>query len=714
MTGQERAILPAALLVILFVVFYPALFLDRVLAPQAALWSEPPWSHLGGPNPAAMDHTRHWAVSVAPRLALLARWGTETMLWNPFMGGGRVGWLALGADGYTPFTVLAVVLAPPTHHWLALACLTLGVAFAGCFFLARSAVGPAAAVIAATVYALSGPVISQWPAVPGTVAALAPWLLLVALRAPQWHALGPAAALVAAMVVGGGFGLSWVAVLPALVVIREKGRWRAFAWVLAALAAGLALALPSLFLAFFAGEAPGFWWFSGRSAPSFSWWDLVRLPDPGSPGAGATLFTGWPAVILAGLGLAAPFALRTLAGLLAAAGAFATFALGAWVPFLAAFPPTSFLSLGLALLAGGGVQWLLAPVQPRLHWPLTSALAYLILWRLLPAASLWLPWESRERITLSWDPPAPLARGFDWSLPLVTLLPPDSAALVGLGDIRARSFAGEPVFRRLLSPGMDGSVHFSRITDPVLPQLGVRWAVEPKQLWLVSGELFARLVLREAEAAAGTYAVLVPPQATRLGIKMPTAPVLVRLLQGQQSWVLTRDQALAGEADGWWWWKVPKEVQGGPAGLVTDPQTLRQHPRLSLAWDCSGWDLVEESQDVRLWEQRWVRPLAAWAEPTAEAKPPQVLRQQPQRLEVSVETAQPRQLVLRVKFRPQILQATVDGAAVPLQAHHFPWSTLTVPPGVHRVCLRFALPLWVWAAPFLGLGALAGLQRLGL
>uniref|UniRef100_A0A7C2NAN1 Uncharacterized protein n=1 Tax=Thermoanaerobaculum aquaticum TaxID=1312852 RepID=A0A7C2NAN1_9BACT len=178
MTEGDRSLLACSLLVVVLVLFYPAFFLGQVLAPQAALWSYPPWSELGGPNPSLHQPTNRLAFSLAPRLALIQREGAAVALWNPYIGGGRIGWLGMAADGYGPFSVLAALFARDVQHFQALALCVVIFSFAGMFHLARRYLAPCPAVVSALVYTLSGPVVSAWLDVPGTVAVVVPWLLV--------------------------------------------------------------------------------------------------------------------------------------------------------------------------------------------------------------------------------------------------------------------------------------------------------------------------------------------------------------------------------------------------------------------------------------------------------------------------------------------------------------------------------------------------------
>lgn len=712
-TEGDRSLLACFLLVVVLALFYPALFLGQVLAPQAALWGYPPWSQLGGPNPFLHQPTNRLAFSLAPRLALIQREGTAVALWNPYIGGGRIGWLGMAADGYAPFSVVAALFAQDVHHWQALAFCVVILSFAGMFRLARRYLAPWPAVVSALVYTLSGPVVSAWLDVPGTVAAVVPWLLVFTLDLPRRGAVAGAALCAALLWVSGGYGWPWLAPPLLAGLVRSSNRVFTRTSGFLAVAAGLALAFPSLFLAYFGGESPGFWWLEGRLQSASSPFDLFAGNVSAFGAERPWVFFGWPALLLAVMGALSQSRVRALAVGLTFLGAVAAFAPSAVLPaFLASFRPTLALALGIALLAGAGSERLVARA-PGSWQPVVSGIVVLsVFLRALPAASLWLPWHSRERARLPWE--APTVPGFqreDLVLPLVTLFPTDSAAMAGLADVRARRFSGEPKLRQWLAPAPDGSLHFSRLSDTMLAKLGVRWLLEPRELSLVSGELFSRLILAESQGQNYRFPVTVPAGVTRLGLKVPAPPSFVHLLQNDQRFVLHADGALAQEAEGWWWWLVPEGVEPGQAWLVLASHRPTWGGGLQLAWDCSGWELAHEAGSLRLWRQRWALPLAFFEGEAKNAGSLELLAASPQKLVVQTESPTAQRLGVRWKFRPHIHKAFLDGKPTILQQGSFPWSAVEVPAGSHRVTVKTSLPLAVWFGPLMALGILSIVRK---
>lgn len=708
---SDRPFLVCLLLALTVVLFYPGLFLGQVLAPQAALWSVPPWSEVGGPNPSRHEPTNRVAFSLAPRLALIQREGLDVALWNPYLGGGRVGWMAMAAEGYPPLAVLAALVAREPYHFTALGLITALLAFSGAFRLARRFLPAQPSALGALVYTLSGPVVSGVFAVSGTVAALVPWLMAFAYQLPRWSGVVGTALVSAALAVSGGHGLPWLVVPLVRAVSQPKPKTLGAAAL--AFGAGLALAFPSLFLAYFGGETPGLWWLDARPVPPAVPLDLVVPGVELARGERPFLFVGLPTVLLAAVGLARRWPGFPVAVTLLAVGACAAFLPVEVLPGPASsFRPTLALALALALLAGAGAQWILGRT-PQAWRPLVAgALGFVLLVRLLPGASSWFPWQGRERAQLPAPGPGVPGHLEDLVFPLVTLFPPDAAAVAGLADVRHSTLAGEPQLRKTLAPGSGGVLHFSRVSDRFLAQMGVRWALEPLELKLVSGELFARLSLAESPARDGKFPVTVPTHATRLGLRISSPPPLLQLHQGTKTWVLDPDRALAEEAEGWWWWKVPTEVTPGPASLLPDLETSRHASRLDLAWDTSGWELAEETDFLRVWEQRWFLPLVSWARVGDDGSvPPTVIAKSAQKLVVETQSGAGGTLVVRWKFRPRLQRVLLDGKPASWHPGPFPWSAVEVPSGARRVTLKVALPAVSWLAPLFGAVALIGLRR---
>ncbi len=151
--GQNVPLL--VLVILLLTLLYPALFLGYRVAPEASLKGEAPWRAQMGPYPNPSALAVEAATHLGPRLASVAREGTAVALWNPWIGGGRPGWLASPAEGGAPLPLLAGLLARQGWPWTALIAVEIALALAASFWALRAlALGAWPAAIGATAYAL--------------------------------------------------------------------------------------------------------------------------------------------------------------------------------------------------------------------------------------------------------------------------------------------------------------------------------------------------------------------------------------------------------------------------------------------------------------------------------------------------------------------------------------------------------------------------------
>ncbi len=700
-----------AFLLVLITLFYPALLLNRILAPQALLWNYPPWSQLAGPNPKDRPALQPAALTLAPRLALWQKLGWKVAIWNPFIANGRPGLLALAAEGVGPVALLTSWFVRAPYHFNAIILVQLALAFWGMYRLAGKFLSPSSSVIASVAYALSGPVTSSWFSPAGSAGALGPWLWLAAMNA-RWWAPVPLALLLVAGAQSWPFLLGFAALTlwPSQTSVKRPGlRW-AVGRLVALATVSVALALPSLYLAWYGTEDPGPWWLRGPTQPPPSLASLlVSQPEHANPNSWA--FLGGVTLLLALAGMLAPAPGRTLAlGTFLVSGLL-VLAPTSWLPnFLAALRPSLTLALGASLLAGLGAQRLVAHVAKGYRVPVQAAIIGFLLFRLLPPANLWLPWESRQRASL--PPPWPTIGQLPPHqplLPLLTLLPPETAALYAAADVRGFQLGGEPRYRAALSPSRDGTVHFSRLADPQLAALGTTWLVEPAEVGLVTGELLSRLQRVQVERQKQGLAVTVPPHATRLAVRVSQPRGTLWLEQGGNRWLLMPDPALGGEEFPWQFFRLPEGLRAGQAFLRGSFPGPADPGSLTLAWDVSGWELFSETDDVRLWRQRFPRPLAAWHGEQKAA--PQLVAWRAQEISVQTNATTEGILVLRLKFRPGLLHLRLDGKRLPGQLADELWTAVRVPAGQHVVTASYALPIAVWAVPLVALFSIFFLRK---
>lgn len=762
MQRPSPAALSALLLAVLLPLFYPALFLDRRLAPEVALYSVAPWRSLLGPYPQSSPLIGEAAAALGPRLATIAREPLESALWNPWIGGGRGGWLSSANEGGTPLTVAAACLARPAWRWTALLALTVGLALAGTYWVVRLlGLPPAAAAVGAAAYALSGAASSAWLTTDGAALAIGPFLLVPLLH-PAWRATTRAAAtttVLGLLLYCGVQAAQFVALAAAGLLTKTasapppRRRW---ALPLVAVVLALAAALPRLWL-FAATREPGAPLVPAPpvAAPGvsalvvpFSLGDPVSSTlAPSPPGAAAlraaqAAFVGAAVVLLAVVGAVRPFPAGGRAFWLAMT---LTAALLAHLPDGLAgtrgllYRPFGALALGFAVLAAAGSYHLLQRIAtPSGKAWFGAALLAAVLLRLLPVAAHGLPFAPQAATIEDPVDPAQTTGGGTRLVAFGATLPPDTAAAFSLADVRAASLAEEPRYAALLRSREDGTVGFDRVLDPALARLGARLLIEPAELHVVSAELFSRtaatpgqrLPLHEAGKAA--VAATLPKGAVRVALPAGATPSKrVSLVRAGRRYNLAADHALALESDAWIWFEVPAELSAGEATLLVNPAAaVADEP--TLLWDTSGLRLLGERAGARTWLATQARPLAFAAarvyaegdalptEPLAVQVPRdrvaalaatgrpaearvQVAHLSATRVAVQAHSTASRLLVILLKYRPALWRARVNGRPAATEAVDGVWTGLVLPPGTSYVELRASLPGWVMLAAAAGM-----------
>ena len=721
------------LLVLLAGMFYPALMLGRRLAPEASLRSAPPWRQEWGPNPEPRARVLAAATQLGPRLAIIGRERLRAALWNPWIGGGRPGWLSSAREGGAPLPVAAALLARPEWAWSALLALTVAVSFSGAWFASRwlgaSAWGAAAAAVA---YTLAGPVAAHWLDWRGSALALGPLALLPALaRNTTWGRATAAWAVAAGVVLlAGPPAVPFVALAVAFETASAPARRRLprLLAVAAALVLVVIARLPITWLDHFGGEAGAS--VTATEAPSPSTlWSLVRasgaepqtVPSrPGIPDSAARAqepaFLGIATLVLAGIGFAAGAAgQRRFWAAAIMASVLLALAPSAWLAWMGlAQRPLGVLALAMAVLAGLGVDAVCR------HTPMPSvrlvgaALCTLLVCELAPPALRDLPFASEHDLQLASPLPFPLPDDGSRIVTMASTLPPDVAATYRLADIRARSFDREPAYQALIQRTTSGAV---QALDPDLASLGSRWVLEPAHLRLVSGIVFAEVNVFEARriSADGTatarYSLSLWGRPGRVGIPRSEAEGIAVFLQGGSGTsALEEDRALAEESTAWRWYAVPPGAPSGDIvlGIIGDRQAP---PSLSVATDSSGLRIASEGAGLRVWEWARARPFAHLAT-AIDGGAATLLELGPAHAAFEVDAPQATTLVVQVKHRPGIWRATVNGSPVATSGADAVWTAIPVPAGSSRVVLAAALPTPVWLAS-LAAAVIIGLLWLG-
>ncbi len=746
------------LLILLAAMLYPALVLGLRVAPEVSLKSAAPWRLQWGPHPSPSPLSVEAATTLGPRLAAIARDGFSVAVWNPYIGGGRAGWLSSPAEGGAPLVLAAALGARTGWAWTALVAVELAVAFGAAFWvLSLLDAGGWPGAAGALAYVLSGAVASHLLGFGGSAAALGPLALVAALR--PWRTLaGHAAgwfAVLLLLVPAGAQALPFLA-FGALAEVFRPGTRRSLlpraGAVLAALTLALLVWVPSFWL-HRAGAEPGFLPPGPRPVAALTTVRALAVPfpegDPASPEtfAGGTSdptargegFLGLGVLLLAVVGGAGALrrgeVLWLAVALFAAAAAFVP---AAWlVRAGAAERPLGVLALATAILAGLGVRWLLQGVPQGWQAGVGALVCAVLLVRMVPPAAHRLPYADGPDARLA----SPLNEGETAGerrlAALLDTLPPDVSASLALRDVRAADLVSEPRYARLLEAGPDGELPPSRVLDSSLAELGAALILEPLPFRVVSGEIFsridtapARLVDRTGDEAR--FEVAVPADATRLGLPAGQSTARVELVAAGERRVLSPDPTLAGESASWSWFAVPRGWPAGTATLVT-ASASRMEPGMAVAWDHSGLRLERESLGVRIWSWDQAQPVASLAREIIEGPavpvrpgmvslPPGTLAALggvgpveggkavvtgagADTLSIAVSSPAPALLLAQVKYRPALWSATVDGMAVDTVRADEVWTGVAVGSGSHTVRLRAQLPARIWALSAAALAA---------
>ena len=772
MRGGASRVCLLFIVAILLTLLYPALFLDCSIAPEASLKSAPPWRELSGPLPKPSAEAFDAATQLGPRLASLARKPLGVALWNPWIGGGRPGWLAGPEQGGAPLVLLSAVVARPRWAWTGLIALELTAALLTTWWTLRLlGLGAWPAAVGATAYAFSGAVTGHWLDWQGSALALGPLALVPAISPPRgkWRSAGVWALAVLVLAACGAPAMAFVALAAAIAILFSPRGKRSSLWLPAALAAALvfAVALPRIWLAGTGGE-PGAPAPTLQTMPPIRSWvsAIVAQPAPDEsaiPVGVGELQARSDSFAYVGLGT---MALAVL-GLLAAPPRTRGFWLGvAGVSAAVVSVPSSILThvglyqrpygvlaLSVATLAAYGAQALTDRLHRRTIADALSAAVWVLLsLSLVSKAAHHLPFIPSEDTELA----APLPRSVDtqtWRLVgLLGTMPPDSAALLGLADVRASSFPREPHYALLVGGGRGGEIPVSRGVNSRMVRLGARWLLEPLPLRVVSGEVCSRIEIAElAKAQDGQpdratlhLHAVVPYGATRLGVPSEAGrPVRARLETAGRNAELDPDDALQAESAAWTWFSVPVDFPSGPTLLTVFAGHPLSEGTLPVAWDTSGLLLGPEQRGVRVWEWATVKPFAFLARGLMgeTASPPadhdvvtvpdarvaalgplaggvgnvKVVGVEPAAVEARGDLAAPGLLVFRIKYRPALWKAAVNGSPARSERVDGVWTGVALPAGPSRVELKAQLPPQVWgvaSAALIAIVLLAAPRRL--
>ncbi|MFZ5788937.1 MAG: hypothetical protein ACOY3Y_21060 [Acidobacteriota bacterium] len=715
-----RALL-SGLLLLLTVAFYPALFQGRRIAPEASLRVFPPWRGESGPaqspSPLAVTAARGFGA----RLQMIAGYGGQTAVWNPWIGGGRVGWLAGPDEGGAPLALLAAGLARRDNVWTGLLALTVGFSFAGAFWLVRRLGGePRPAVTCGVAYALSGAAATAWLGPDGSSVALGPIAVAIVAGPPtafvghlaRWAG---AAALLAPC---GRHAIPFVALALAVEIFRGPGKAvprRLAAAALALAAAALATA-PSRWLAYAGNEDGAHPQPQPYAAAGDTLSALVNPFPEGDPTSGPSSVRNTANSRSGAAFVGAPVVLLALVGTASAAGS----GMGVWIAASLAsaaawFGPSALpwlgvhgghvapiMALALAVLSASGATALCRRLPERWRSGVGALLALLVMARSAPPALHRMPYAFPADARLT----APLLREEAGTgnrfIALFGTLPPDVSAGLGMPDALAASLRNEPRYAAALGIREDQSIPLSRVAGPELGRAGVRWILEPSPVNVVSGELFSRAEIRSVRLGPETPPRInlhVPAGTGRIGFQLPPEVVPLIVHPGDRATSLVRDRSLDPESDVWRWYTVPPTAGTSLTLLLPGARP----PHATVAIDTTGIRVSREGAGVRVWEIRDARPFVSFGGGGAGPATITCAPFRPHALECSVDSAAPGRFVALVKYRPRLWHAVVNGRPAATEPVDGLWIGVDLPAGSQLVSLRATVPTRVTVVGGLGL-----------
>jgi hypothetical protein len=193
------------LLMLLFnaFLFFPLLFMGRVISPNDVYYSYDPWRtvrQIESQNPLLNDP----AVAYGTLVSLL-REDPHSFHWNRYIAAGIPGYGSLASAVFSPFILLPGVLLPLVLFFTGVVFLKLNVGWIGAYLWLRAeSLGRTGAAIGSLVFAASGPYVVWWLWQGSNATTLYPFALLMLVRA--FH--GRKSSLVALFALAAAFLLS--------------------------------------------------------------------------------------------------------------------------------------------------------------------------------------------------------------------------------------------------------------------------------------------------------------------------------------------------------------------------------------------------------------------------------------------------------------------------------------------------------------------------
>lgn len=242
-----------ALAVYHFVLFFPTLFMARVVSPNDVFYSYDPWAAvhpIEAQNPLLNDPPTSYFT-----LLSLVKSDWRAFHWNPFVASGIPGFGSAASASLTPFALIPALILPLAWIDTGIILLKLNLAFLFAYLWLREERLPkAAAAVGAMLFAASGAIAVRWLWQATNAAALYPALLWIAVRTakgkrtPFWFlvviALSYAIAGYPAVMAYG----AWIAALyfVFLIAVERRGRWFSAGSVVLGVVLALVIAAPTI------------------------------------------------------------------------------------------------------------------------------------------------------------------------------------------------------------------------------------------------------------------------------------------------------------------------------------------------------------------------------------------------------------------------------------------------------------------------------------
>jgi hypothetical protein len=534
-----------------FVVFFPVVFIGRVVSPNDVYFNYSPWSSLRPDT----THPQNLLINDPPTsyytmLAMVKRdW--RVFHWNPFIACGIPGFGSSAAGSVTPLILLPVLLVPLTWSYTAILFVKLNLAFFFAYsWLREERLGRRGAAVGAIIVAAAGVYSVRWLWQLTNATVFYPALLWIVCR--TFHGKRTSIALVA--LIAFSFGVSafpaaiaygaWIVALYSLfLAIRSpRSAIRHLPSILAGVLIAFLIALPTLIP--FARLLKRSGYLEARRNTSVeaifpptlwpSFIDADRLGNPalknwrGDPQLGAlnnyvesTVYLGTVALLLALVGMFNVHARARwfwiVAALLILMCMFGFPGVSTFIARLPGFKYSALARTALLLplpagyLAAAGAQWCGAGLRRALRgrgsgirFIVSFALAAWLAFDLGVVAGRFHPYLDVNDAAVPTTPVIEFLRherGPFRVAPFFDYLWPNSAELFGFEDVRSH-FGSEGDYRRMLKR-LDKDVWDGRSTvlqlnslqynfgDPLAGMLGIRYYLEHKYIDIVKWGIFA-------------------------------------------------------------------------------------------------------------------------------------------------------------------------------------------------------------------------------